>query len=54
MRINNATPNPHARLNIAKYTAEDPFASLPDEQDVADTWTDLDLFHPWAITSEDA
>jgi PmbA protein len=43
-----------AAYDIARFTAEDPLAGLPDEQDVADTWTDLDLFHPWAINSEEA
>src|SRR5690606_28137017 len=32
----------------------DPVAGLPDPEDVADTYNDLDLFHPWAITSEEA
>ena len=46
-----------AAYDIARFTAEDPFASLPDVQDiapVADRERDLDLFFPWAITSEDA
>ena len=43
-----------AAYDIARFTAEDPVAGLPDEQDVADEWTDLDLFHPWSITSEEA
>jgi PmbA protein len=43
-----------AAYDIARFTAEDPVAGLPDEQDVADEWTDLDLFHPWNISSEDA
>jgi PmbA protein len=46
-----------AAYDIARFTAEDPFASLPDAKDiapVADRARDLDLFHPWAITSEEA
>ncbi|MDP3136572.1 MAG: metallopeptidase TldD-related protein, partial [Burkholderiaceae bacterium] len=36
------------------FTAEDPVAGLPDEQDIAQAQPDLDLFHPWALTSEQA
>ena len=43
-----------AAYDIARFTAEDPVAGLPDEQDVANEWTDLDLFHPWSIDSEAA
>ena len=46
-----------AAYDIARFTAEDPFASLPDAADiapVADRQRDLDLFHPWAIRSEQA
>ena len=46
-----------AAYDIARFTAEDPFASLPDANDIApeaDRMRDLDLFHPWALTSEDA
>ena len=45
-----------AAYDIARFTAEDPFAGLPDEGDIAraDQQPDLDLFHPWDITSEDA
>ena len=43
-----------AAYDIARFTAEDPVAGLPDEQDVADEWIDLDLFHPWNIGSEEA
>ncbi len=46
-----------AAYDIARFTAEDPFASLPDPADiapVAERQRDLDLFHPWAITSADA
>ncbi len=43
-----------AAYDIARFTAEDPFAGLPDPEDVANEWSDLDLFHPWALTSEEA
>ncbi len=43
-----------AAYDIARFTAEDPVAGLPDEQDVATSYPDLDLFHPWALTSEAA
>ena len=43
-----------AAYDIARFTAEDPMAGLPDEQDIAQDHPELDLFHPWAITSEEA
>ena len=46
-----------AAYDIARFTAEDPFASLPDANNiapVADRERDLDLFFPWAVTSEEA
>jgi PmbA protein len=46
-----------AAYDIARFTAEDPFASLPDEKDIARgpaAKRDLDLFYPWSITSEQA
>ncbi len=43
-----------AAYDIARFTAEDPVAGLPDVEDVADSYPDLDLFHPWAITSDGA
>jgi PmbA protein len=43
-----------AAFDIARFTAEDPAAGLPDAQDIADGFPDLDLFHPWAIGSEEA
>jgi PmbA protein len=43
-----------AAFDIARFTAEDPMAGLPDAQDVADTYSDLDLFHPWSLNSEEA
>jgi PmbA protein len=41
-----------AAYDIARFTAEDPAAGLPDAEDLAtpaETSRDLDLFHPWAI-----
>ena len=43
-----------AAFDIARFTAEDPFARLPDPEDTATDWPELDLFHPWAVTSEQA
>ena len=46
-----------AAYDIARFTAEDAMAGLPDEADVAplaDRQRDLSLFHPWAIDSEQA
>ena len=43
-----------AAYDSARFTAEDPMAGLPDEQDIAKHHPELDLFHPWAITSEEA
>ena len=41
-------------FDIARFTADDPAAGLPDADDVAREQPDLDLFHPWAISSEQA
>ena len=43
-----------AAYDIARFTAEDPTAGLPDEEDIAKEHPELDLFHPWAINSEEA
>jgi PmbA protein len=46
-----------AAFDIARFTAEDPAAGLPDASDVASAAVaerDLDLFHPWAIDAEAA
>ncbi|HPK33955.1 MAG TPA: DNA gyrase modulator, partial [Ottowia sp.] len=43
-----------AAYDIARFTAEDPAAGLPDEADVVRDYPDLDLFHPWAISAERA
>ena len=39
---------------IAKFTAEDPCAGLPDAEDLATGIPDLDLSHPWDVTPEQA
>ena len=41
-----------AAYDIARFTAEDPSAGLPDAEDLAtpaEAAMDLDLFHPWAV-----
>jgi PmbA protein len=46
-----------AAHDIARFTAEDSAAGLPDAQDMAmaaDARRDLDLFHPWDIDAERA
>ena len=46
-----------AAYDIARFTAEDPAAGLPDAADVAsaaDGERDLELMHPWAIDAEAA
>jgi PmbA protein len=43
-----------AAYDIARFTASDPVAGLPDETDIARDPPELDLFHPWAITAEEA
>jgi PmbA protein len=43
-----------AAYDIARFTAEDSMAGLPDQRDVATKQPDLDLFHPWAVNSEQA
>lgn len=41
-------------LTIARYTAEDEAAGLPDADRLAKNAPDLDLYHPWALTVEEA
>ena len=46
-----------AAYDIARFTAEDPAAGLPDDADLArgdDVSRDLDLFHPWAVDAAEA
>jgi PmbA protein len=43
-----------AAYNIARYTAEDPAAGLPDDDMLERAPRDLDLFHPWDLDVEQA
>ena len=43
-----------AAYDIARFTAEDPVGGLPDEDDITKMQPELDLFHPWDVTSEQA
>ncbi len=43
-----------AACNIAKYTAKDEFCGLADAALMAADAPDLDLYHPWQISVEDA
>ena len=43
-----------AACNIAKYTAKDEFCGLADANLMAKSAADLDLYHPWQISVEDA
>ena len=46
-----------AAYDIARFTAEDPVAGLPDAQDLAtpaEAARDLQLFHPWAVDAAQA
>ena len=45
-----------AAYDIARFTAEDPAAGLPDAADIAPQaeHRDLQLFHPWALDAQEA
>lgn len=43
-----------AAYDIARFTAEDDFAGLPEVGDLAQHVPDLDLYHPWAIDAQQA
>lgn len=43
-----------AAWHIARYTAEDQAAALPDADLLATDFPDLELYHPWAISTDDA
>jgi PmbA protein len=43
-----------AAVAIARHTAEDDCAGLPDAELLARAAPDLDLFHPWALSTQDA
>lgn len=43
-----------AACNIARYTAQDSFCGLADASLMATEFPDLDLYHPWDISVEEA
>ncbi len=43
-----------AALSIARHTASDDCAGLPDQEMLATEFPDLDLYHPWLLPVEDA
>jgi len=43
-----------AACNIAKYTSEDPCTGLADEELMANQFAELDLYHEWNISSDEA
>lgn len=43
-----------AACSIARYTSEDEFSGLPDADLLATEFPDLDLYHPWDLSSEKA
>ncbi len=43
-----------AAYDIARYTAPDPFAGLAEEELLEKNPKDLDLFHPWDLSVEEA
>jgi PmbA protein len=43
-----------AALSIARFTAEDPCAGLPEPELLARDAIDLDLYHPWDLPVEEA
>jgi PmbA protein len=43
-----------AAWEIAKVSAEDPCFGLPDKELMTNIYPDLDLYHPWSITTTEA
>jgi len=43
-----------AACDIARYTSEDPFSGLAEKSLMAKQFPDLDLYHPWEITPDQA
>ncbi|CAG1771444.1 PmbA protein [uncultured bacterium] len=43
-----------AACSIARYTSEDDYAGLPDPELLATEFPDLDLYHPWQISTDEA
>ncbi len=44
----------HAACDIAKYTQKDPCSGLANPAELATKWPELQLYHPWDITPEQA
>jgi PmbA protein len=44
----------NAACSIARYTSEDEFSGLPDADLLATEFPNLDLYHPWDLSSEKA
>lgn len=43
-----------AACDIARYTGEDAYAGLPEESSMARDIQDLDLYHPWDLSADQA
>jgi PmbA protein len=43
-----------AACSIARYTSADEYAGLPDKELLATEFPDLELYHPWALTTDEA
>jgi PmbA protein len=43
-----------AAISIARFTAPDPAAGLPEREQLATEFPDFDLYHPWQIPVEEA
>ncbi|MFI3220481.1 MAG: metallopeptidase TldD-related protein, partial [Methylococcales bacterium] len=43
-----------AACSIARYTSADEYAGLPDKELLATEFPDLDLYHPWGISADEA
>lgn len=43
-----------AACSIARYTSEDEYAGLPDKELLATEFPDLELYHPWSISTDEA
>lgn len=43
-----------AACDIARFTEDDPYAGLPDEKLLAKEIPDLELYHPWNVSADEA
>jgi PmbA protein len=43
-----------AACSIARYTSADEYSGLPDKELLATEFPDLDIYHPWALTVDEA